>query len=168
VYNFGLLVVMILVMAVIILLGAAVLGVIYEILNLTKNRIIHLGIPVLVMVLGFYLFMKADAPTLVVITIFFVVPMAALLPAFLIPGLVEPKTGLKRIVLCYLLVSVFAVLFSFYVAVSHIWMIPEIYWTIPLSNAIIYACLVALELGLAFVVYRVMKERNIPSIKEDA
>lgn len=159
--NFGLLFVMILIMAVIILLGAAVLGVIYEILKLTTNRIIHLVIPVLVMVLGYYLFMKIDAPTLVVITIFFVVPMAVLLPAFLIPGLVEPKTGLKPIIHCYLLVSVFVVLLSFYFAVSRIWIIPEIYWSTPVSNAIIYTCLIAMEIGLAFVVYRLMKEKNI-------
>ena len=82
--------------------------------------------------------------------------MAVLIPPFLLPDFTGPRTGIKRIVICDLVVSLVAVGFSIYFVQSGLVMIPAIYWHTPLSNFMVYAGLIAGDFLLAMGVYWVM------------
>jgi hypothetical protein len=139
-----------------IVLGAIELTVIYLILKRTPNRIIHLGIPAIVFLVGYFLLMNSDAAFLVFSSLLFVGPVAALIPPFAIPNLTDPKSRFMRILVSYIGVSVFGILYTAHFGLSKIWLDWDIYWHTPFSNAKIYAGLIIMDTIVAFIIYGLM------------
>jgi hypothetical protein len=106
------------------------------------NRLLHRGIPVTVLVLGYLLTMHIDASLIVFGSFLLVGPMAALIPPFAVPGLTHPESRFRRILICYVAVSLFWIVLNFFFFSSGLAMNPEVFWDTPLSNAIIYAGIV--------------------------
>jgi hypothetical protein len=137
--------------------GSIEITVIYSILKRTTNRVIHVGIPAILLLLGFILLMRFDASLLIFGSLLFVAPMAALIPPLVIPGLIDPETGLDRILICNIFVSIFGAGLLIAFALSGLSMVPEVFWHTPLSNAIIFAGVIILDTLFAFLIYRIMQ-----------
>jgi hypothetical protein len=105
----GFLLVILLLGAVWTFLGLIPLIIAHEILIRIKNRILTIAIPILVAALGCFVFL--DAPTsssFLLEALVFSLPMAVLLPLFVLPGWqIKTRPGFYRVTFCYLLVSVF-------------------------------------------------------------
>ena len=95
------------IMAFIIVMGAALLALIYLVSTRTTNRFLRTAAPVAVMLLGIIWLKDVDAGDIVAASVLFVAPMAVLIPPFLFPSFTGPRTGIKRIVVCDLVVSLF-------------------------------------------------------------
>lgn len=147
---------MLTIMAFVMILGAALLALIYLVSTRTPNRLLRAAAPVAVMLLGIIWLKDTDAGNIVAASVLFVAPMAALIIPFLFPGFVGPKTGIRRIVACDLVVSIVMVGFTFYFVLSGLSMVPWIYGHTPLSNSVVYACVIAGNLLLAAAVYKGM------------
>jgi hypothetical protein len=142
-------------------MGAVLLGIIYAILTRMKDRFLRLGILVLAAALGFVVLMGIDAPMLLTGALIFVVPVSVLVPPFVFPGRTGVPPGFGRILLCYVVVSVIGIFLPFLLVMSGLSMVPEIFWHTPLSNGMIYACVTALDTGLASLMYRVIATRKV-------
>ena len=59
-----------------------------------------------------------------------------------------------------LLVSVTGAFFPYLIVWSGLSMVPAIFWHTPLSNGLIYACMITLNVGLAAGVYRIFVWRD--------
>ena len=66
--------------------GSIELTVIYSFLKRTTNRVLHRGIPAILLLLGFLLLMRFDASLVIFGSLLLVAPMAALIPPLVIPG----------------------------------------------------------------------------------
>ena len=152
---------MITVMGFIVIMGAALLALIYLVSTRTSNRFLRTAAPVAVMLLGILWLKDTDAGDIVAASVLFVAPMAALIIPFLFPGFVGMKTGINRIVACDLVVSLFTAGFAFFFVGSGLSMVPWIYWHNPLSNGLVYASVIAGDLLLAAGVYTVMERTGI-------
>lgn len=75
------------------LIGVVLLSVVYAVISRTKNRMVHLLLPALVMGAGFLFLMPNDAPMLLVGALIFVVPMAVLIPPFVFSNRFGRKSG---------------------------------------------------------------------------
>ncbi|WFN33848.1 hypothetical protein L1S32_08330 [Methanogenium sp. S4BF] len=139
------------------LMGVVLLSFVYAVLSRTKNRMIRFGLPALVMAAGFVLFMPGDAPMLLVGALISVVPMAVLIPPFVFSGWFGEGVRFTRILICGILVSVIGAFLPFFLVWSGLSMVPAIYWHTPLSNGLVYLCVIALDVGLAAMVYRGLK-----------
>ncbi|MDE4908149.1 hypothetical protein L0665_05945 [Methanogenium marinum] len=136
------------------IMGVVLLSIVYAVLSRTENRIIRLGLPALVMAAGFVLFMPIDVPMLLVGALIFVVPMAVLIFPFVFSHWFGEDVRFTRILICDILVSVVGVFLPHLLVWSGLSMVPAIYWHTPLSNGIVYACVIALDIGLAAIIYR--------------
>jgi len=137
--------------------GSIELTVIYNLMKRTTNRIIHQAIPPVMLLVGFLLLMRFDTSLLISGSLLLVAPMAALIPPLIIPSLIDPESGLDRILICYIFVSIFTVVLLFAFSWSGLSMVPEVYWHTPLSNAAVFAGVVILDTLFAFFTYRIMK-----------
>ena len=131
------------------IMGVVLLAVVYAVLSRTKNRIIHIGLPALVMAAGFVLFMPVEVPMLLV-----GVPMAVLIPPFVFSDWFGGDVRFTRILICDILVSAVGVFLPHLLVWSGLSMVQAIYWHTPLSNGLVYACVIALDIGLAAGIYR--------------
>lgn len=138
------------------IMGVVLLSLVYAVLRRTKNRTVRVGLPALVMAAGFLLLMRLDAPMLLVGALIFVVPVAVLIPPFVFSDWFGGDVKLKftRILICYLLVALVGVFLPFLLVSSGLSMVPAIFWHTPLSNALVYVCVIALDVGLAAGIYR--------------
>ncbi len=136
------------------LMGVVLLSFGFAIISRTKNRMIRLVLPALVMAAGFVLFMPIDAPMLLVGALIFVVPMAVLIPPFVFSHWFGEDVRFSRILICDILVSVVGICLPYLLVWSGLSMVPEMYWHTPLSNGAVYACAIALDIGLAAIIYR--------------
>ena len=152
---------MLTVMAFVVIMGAALLALIWLVSTRTTNRYLRTAAPVFVMLLGILWLKDSDAGNIVAASVLFVAPMAALVPPFLFPSFTGPRTGIKRIVACDLVVSLFAVGFAFYFVMSGLSMVPEIYWHTPVSNFMVYLCLVVGYVLIAAGVYAEMDRAGV-------
>ena len=152
---------MLAIMAFVVVMGAALLALIWLVSTRAPNRFLRAAAPIAVMLLGIIWLKDTDAGNIIAASVLFVVPMAALIPPFLFPGFVGPETGIKRIVACDLVVSLFAVGFAFFFVLSGLSMIPWIYWHTPVSNGVIYLVVVAVDLLLAAGVYAGMERIGV-------
>ena len=137
--------------------GSIELTVIYSLLKRTTNRVLHRVIPAILLLLGFLLLMRFDASLLIFGSLLLVAPIAALIPPLVIPRLIDPESGLDRILICYILVSIFGAVLLFAFSLSGLSMVPEVFWHTPLSNAIIFAGVIILDTLFAFFIYRIMR-----------
>lgn len=153
--------VMLTIMAFIMILGAALLALIYLVSTRTPNRFLRTAAPVAVMLLGIIWLKDTDAGNIVAASVLFVAPMAALVIPFLFPGFAGPKTGIKRIVACDLVVSIVTVGFAFWFVLSGLSMVPWIYGHTPVSNSVVYGCVIAVDLVLAAGVYVILERAGV-------
>jgi hypothetical protein len=100
--------------------------------------------------------MRFDALLLIFGSLLLVAPIAVLIPTLVIPSLIDPESGLDRILICYILVSIFGAVLLFAFSLSGLSMVPEVFWHTPLSNAIIFTGLIILDTLFAFFIYRIM------------
>ena len=107
-----------------------------------------------IMAAGFLLFMQVDAPMLLLGALIFVVPMAVLIPPFVFSDWFGGEVRFTRILICDILVSFVGVFLPFLLVWSGLSMVPAIYWHTPLSSGLVYACVIALDIGLAAGIYR--------------
>lgn len=135
--------------------GTLELAVICSLLKRTTRRSIRLGVPAVLLGAGFLLLMRLDAPLVIFGSIVLVAPAAALLPTLVIPGPGDP--GPDRILVNYITVAVFNAGLLFVFMLSGLSMDPGIFWHTPLSNAIIFACVLLLDTLFALLVYRIMQ-----------
>jgi hypothetical protein len=137
-----------------------VFSIIYTILKKTTSRFARIIIPVLVILAGYFLLMKADPANLVVGTYFFIAPMAVLISVYHIPGLVDPATGFEKILICDIMVTVIGVIFLGYVISTQYLNTPQYYRNMALSNAITYCSVIVLDIVLAIILFRIMSRRK--------
>jgi hypothetical protein len=148
------------IMAIIIVLDAVLLGLVWFVSTKTTNRFLRAAVPVFVVLLG--ILWTGNYPGDIVATSFlFAAPMAVLIPPFLFPPSTGPETGFRRIVACYLVVSVFAALVGFYFVMYGQSVVPWIYRHMPFSDTLVYLCVVAVCILLASGVYGVMKRAGV-------
>jgi hypothetical protein len=148
------------IMAIIIILDAVLLGLVWLISTKTTNRFLRAAVPVFVMVLG--ILWTGNYPGDIVAPSFiFAASMAVLIPPLLFPSFTESETGFRRIVGCYLVVSVFAALVGFYFVMYGQSVVPWIYRHLPFSDTLVYLCVVAVCILLASGVYGVMKRTGV-------
>ena len=152
---------MLTIMAFIVVMGTALLALIWLVSTRTTNRFLRTAAPVAVMLLGILWLKDVDAGDIVAASVLFVAPMAALVPPFLFPSFTGPRTGIKRIVACDLVVSILAVGFSIYFVQSGLSMVPWIYWHSPFSNGVVYLCLVVGYVLIAAGVYAGMRRVGV-------
>lgn len=138
------------------LIGLVLLGCVHALLTRTGDRLHRLGILVLVAVLGFALLMQTDAPTLLIGALAFGVPVTVLAPPFVFSGRSSETPGFRRVLACGILVSAAGIVLPFLFVSSGLSMVPAIYWHTPLSNGVIYAGVMALDIGLAMLMYRAL------------
>jgi hypothetical protein len=138
-----------------------VLGLISAITRRITNRALHLVIPALVMLAGYLLMMDATPENLIIGTYFFVVPMAVLISFRLIPPPADQATGFSRIYLCDFFLTILVVLLQGIVIASRYLNTPQYYQHMALSNGITYICVIASDLVLAAILFRIMgRKRN--------
>jgi hypothetical protein len=138
------------------IIGSLELVVVSAILKRTTNRILHLGIPAIVLLLGYFLSMHADASLIVFGSFLLIGPMAALIPSVALPNLTDPESRLTRILVCYVAVSLFWIVLNSLFFSTGLAMNPEVFWDTPLSNAKIYAGIIVLDILVAFFIYGIM------------
>lgn len=136
------------------IMGVVLLSVVYAVLSRTKNRMICIGLPALVMAAGFALLMSIDTPMLLVGALIFAVPVAVIIPPFVFSDWFGEDVRFTRILICDILVSAVGIFLPFFLVWSGLSMVPVLFWHTPLSNGLVYACVVALDVGLAACVYR--------------
>ena len=137
--------------------GSLEIAAISYFLKRTKNRFLQMGIPALVLLPGYLLLMRMDAQTMIFLSIFFVGPMAALIPSLVIPDLVKGESALDHILICYIVVAVFGAVLLFAFSWSGLSMAPEVYWHTPLSNALVFTGVVILDILVAVFMYGMIK-----------
>lgn len=143
------------------LMGVVLLSIVYAVLSRTKTPMIRLGLPALVMAAGFLLVMQIDVPMLLVGALIFVAPMAVLIPPFVFSDWFGGDVWFTRILICDILVAVVGVFLPHLLVSSGLSMVPAIFWHTPFSNALVYACVVALDVGLAAGIYHGMGWRGL-------
>ncbi|WOF17267.1 hypothetical protein F1737_11555 [Methanoplanus sp. FWC-SCC4] len=154
------------------LIGAVVLAITYAVLKRIKNPVLRTGIIILVLIFGFLRLMPLDAPTLLTAALMFTVPVAVLVPPFILPGLFKGRFSgrfsgssqqiadneprFSRLLLCHIIVSAAGFFLPFILVKSGLSMMPEIYWHTPLSNGIVYAGAFILDVALAGIFFRIV------------
>lgn len=137
--------------------NVAVLVLVRAIVTRMPGRAAQILIPVLVMLAGYLLLMKADPTNLLLGTHFFVAPMAVLLAAVIIPGLADPVTEFTRILLGDFFLTIIAVVvLGFFIASQYLNTI-QYYQNMALSNGITYACVILFDFVLAVVLFKLMR-----------
>ncbi len=136
------------------IVGVALLSLVYAVLSRTDNRMIRVGLPALAIAAGFLLLMPLDAPMLLVGALIFVVPMAVLIPPFVFSDWFGEEVRFTRVLTCDIVVSVAGATLPFLLVLSGLSMVPAVYWHTSLSNGAVYACVIALDIALAVLIYR--------------
>ncbi len=98
--------------------------------------------------------MTSNAGSVLAISALVAAPVAAFIPLFLFPGLAGQKTGIRRIVACYLIVSLFTAGFACYFFIGSLSMVPRMYSLMPASNGAVFLVGVAVDLVLPAGIYR--------------
>jgi hypothetical protein len=143
---------------VVFLVNGAVMCLIYTVVRRIPGRAARLVIPVLVMLAGYLVLMKADPANLILGSHFFVLPMAILLSAFLIYGLADPATGFTRIMLGDFFATLIAVMVLGFVLSSGYLNTLPYYRNLALSNGLTYAGIIVFDLLLAIILFKLMRE----------
>ncbi|HHV23464.1 MAG: hypothetical protein PHG79_02555 [Methanosarcina sp.] len=136
------------------LVGCTTLTFVYFLLPQIKNKLVIIlgGI-----VLNFALFMGGDINWLIIGTVCFAVPMTVLAPLVLIPTCLKKIPSFSRVFICYLIISVLYMILPFILIETEISMIPFLFFATPLSNGLVYICLIIGCFGLAVAFYKLIK-----------
>jgi hypothetical protein len=79
-------------------------------------------------------------------------PLAVLVPPFLFPSSYDLPLSFRRILRVYGVMWVIGAILPFLFVASGLSMVPVLYWHTPLSNGMIYLCLILGEIALAAIV----------------
>jgi len=145
------------------LVGLGVLSIVYVILKWTGNRWINLGILGIGLVLGGIYLTPVDAPGILLISLFFSLPLAVLVPPAIQPIRDGAFISFEHVVPCYAMVWTVGAVLPWVLVGSRISMNPFIYWHTPLSNALLYALAVLLFIVLAAAFYRLIRMHSSPA-----
>jgi hypothetical protein len=88
------------------------------------------------------------------VALFFAVPMAVLAPLYIMPKSFKKDLKPSHIVFCYLFLAYLNIVLPFILVSTGISMIPFIFWSTPLSNAVVYFCLISGWILIAIVFYK--------------
>jgi hypothetical protein len=139
--------------------GLPVLLVLNEIMRRLPDHFFRFVTPGLVLLLGYYLLIPANPSFVIMGALLFVGPVAALIPPFAIPDLLDPEldpwSRLLRIVICYFPVSLCGALLLIIVTQSGLSMNPGLF-PAPASNGGIYAAEIIIDILVAFLIYGVI------------
>ncbi|WP_440947519.1 hypothetical protein ACSAZL_04395 [Methanosarcina sp. T3] len=139
------------------LAGCVTLTITYTILRQVKNKLFHEAIILAGIVLNFAILMNTnDISWLIIGTLFFAIPMIVLAPSVLIPDRLQAIPSFSRILICYTIIAVLDIILPFILIVTEISMISFIYWHTPLSNGLVYICLIIGYFGIATVIYQLI------------
>lgn len=148
------------ILGIIVILGLAELSVFYLISTRTPDRFLRAAAPVAVILLGVSSQMNNNAGSVVATSALVAGPVAAFIPPFLF-GFAGQKTGIKRIVACYLVVSLFVAGFAWYFVIGGLSMVSWIYSLTPISNGAVSLAWLAVDLLLAAGVYTGMERAGV-------
>ncbi|RXA20134.1 hypothetical protein EQO05_05965 [Methanosarcina sp. MSH10X1] len=140
------------------LVGCTTLALAYVILPQVKNKLRSAAIILAGILLNFALFMDGEISWLIAGAICFAVPMTVLIPLVLVPEHLKKIPDFPQVFICYLFIFILYMILPFILIETEISMIPFLYWATPLSNGLVYICLVIGCFGLAVAVYRLIKE----------
>ena len=142
------------------------LAVVNAILKKTANRALLLGIPAVILLLGYFLVM--DGAGLIILTSLVLIgPMAAIIPPYAIPGLTNPEGRFARILICFVAVT----LFGFALIAGFTFVVPETSEYFPsnlLVNAVLYAGIIVLDTAFAYLIYVIMRKLRPLEMAMDA
>lgn len=139
------------------LVGCTTLALAYVILLQVKNKLLSAAIILAGILLNFALFMDGEISWLIAGAICFAVPMTVLIPLVLVPEHLKKIPDFPRVFICYLFIFILYMILPFILIETEISMIPFLYWATPLSNGLVYICLMIGCFGLAVAVYRLIK-----------
>jgi hypothetical protein len=139
------------------LVGCTTLALAYVILPQVKNKLLSAAIILAGILLNFALFMDGEISWLIAGAICFAVPMTVLIPLVLVPEHLKKIPDFPRVFICYLFIFILYMILPFILIETEISMIPFLYWATPLSNGLVYICLMIGCFGLAVAVYRLIK-----------
>lgn len=142
------------------LVGCTTLALAYIILPQVKNKLFSVAIILAGIILNFVLFMNGEISWLITGAICFAVPMTVLVPLIIIPKHLKKILNFSQVFICYLFISILYMILPFILIETEISMIPFLYWATPLSNGLVYVCLMIGCFGLAVAVYRLIKWRS--------
>jgi hypothetical protein len=149
------------ILGIIVFLGLVELAVFYFVSTRTKDRFLRAAAPVAVILLGVSSQMDFIAGSVLATCALVTAPVAAFIPTVLFPGFAGQKTGIKRIVVCYLIVALLAADFAFYSVMSGLSMVPGMHSLTPVSNGVGFLAALAVDLLLAAGVYKGMERAGV-------
>jgi len=149
------------ILGIIMVLGLAELAVFYLISTRTRNRILRAAAPAAVILLGISSQMDYIAGSVPATSALVVAPVAAFIIPALFPGFAGAKTGIKRIVACYLVVSLFAAGVAYYFVMSGLSVVPWISSQTPVFNGAVFLAGLAVDLLLAAGAYAGMERAGV-------
>ncbi len=149
----GFIYIIIFISLVVFLAGGGVAVAAAAVLRHLDDRLLRAAFLAAGMALNFLLFAETDVSWLLIGALLIGTPMAVLVPPFLIFDRPGKSLRLSHVLVCYVLVAAPGILLPFALIASGLSMIPFIYWHTPLSNALLYLCLLLADIGVASVVY---------------
>jgi len=151
-------------LALLVILGLALLALFYFISTRTPNRFLWIVAPAVIILLGISTQMNYDAGNVFATSALAAAPVAVFIAPVLFPGFVGQKTGIKRMVACYLIVSLFAAGFAFYFVMSDFSMVPWIHSQTPVLNGIVCFVESAADLLLAAGIYEGIERTRVLAV----
>lgn len=159
----GMAYVVMIVFGMIIAIGGAEIPVLYSILRITKNRTLHLGILAVALLPGFFLSRTSSDDTgIAFVSLLLVGPIITLIPLYVYPPFFDPRSRFVRILIGYIVVSLFGIVLIFASTSSNLNIIavilPQIYELAypPLNLPLVCASVLIMETFFAFVIYGIM------------
>ena len=140
--------------------GGVLLLFIYSILKSVKNRIFRTVIIAIVVIIGLLLLIHTPASIFLFSIPAFGVPIAVLIPLFLVPGREKDTISPWKIILCYILVSIVALILPFILALFGFFTTPFIFLNTPFTNALVFACVMIIYTGLTAVIYHFTDQKK--------
>lgn len=149
------------ILGIIVILGLAELAVFYLLSTRTRNRFLRVAAPVAVILLGISSQMGSIAGSVLATSALAGAPVAAFIIPALFPKFAGEKTGIRRIVACYLVVSLFAAGFALYCGMGGLPVVPWISSQTPVFNGVVFLVELAVDLLLAAGVYAGMERTGV-------
>lgn len=148
------------ILGIIVVLGLAELAVFYPVSTRTKDRFLRAAAPVAVILLGISSLMNYNAASVLATSALVAAPVAAFIFPVLF-GSAGPETGIRRMVACYLVVSLFTAGLAFYIVLSGFSMAPWISSLTPVFGGVVFLAGLAVALLLAAGVYAGMDRAGV-------
>jgi hypothetical protein len=138
------------------MLGCCLLAIAHIILARIQSRPSRLVFLLIAIAVGMLFLVQLDTLMMMDVALAFSVPFAVLVPPLCFPQYTGGQPRMWRILQSYIVIYIVGIIVSTLFYGSGLAMIPWIFWHTPLSNGLIYVCLVLGYTGLAFVIFRVI------------